>query len=639
MDRNLSIKEMLKDQDPSVRRDACEIICGERSVEYVPGLIEVLKDEHPGAREAALNALISIGGVPVAEAVAPLLRLEDVALRNIGIEILQQIGPDSLGVIGGLLKDSDDDVVKFGVDILASMKQEKAIELLSSLSGHRNPNVRASVALCLGRVMDSSALPLLVNALYDKEEWVRFSAIEGLGYLHDSGSLLPLLGIIEKDSGLIKEAAIEAVSKIATPQDSALILSKLESFIKNGMVINVEAVVELIEKATAPGSSFQPSRGSKEVFFGFFSRAVEENGREVRLKALKGLSLLKIPEGLAVVLKFIYTLPEIDEDTESVLVDTIVSISERGGLSPLLKEELKKKGKALKVIVKALGEMRCLEAVPVLEGLINTVSKHELREVISAIEAIGSPGSADVLLQTLKSPDGHTRKIAARAVAKIAGERAAGPLLEALRREVYRDVLEEITDVLALVPADAVKTGFCALLLNEKEQLREMGARGLGIIGDEEALRFLKTATKDLSPSVRKAAYNSIARLGIPEAADVVVNGLQDESDDVKLSVLKALGGWTGENIKEAVITALKDKNIWVRYHAVMLLGEMQDPGAEGHVTELLIKDEAPVKAAAARALEKIGSPGSVRVLEQFLDHPDPTVRTAVENAIGTIRC
>lgn len=634
-----SVREMLKSPEPYLRRDACEAISESRMKEFVPDLACALRDEDPGVKEAALNALTVIGGSPVAEAVAPLLKEQDASLRNIGIEILELLGPDSFQTLTVLLNDKDDDVVKFAVDIIARNREERALGLLYALITHKNPNVRASVAVCLGRLKSSASLPVLQKALYDPEEWVRFSAVEGLGLIQDNRALVPLLGMIERDSGLIKEAAIEAVGKLASSADATQILTKLEPLVKKGKIINTGAIVELFEKATAPGSDFRPGMDFKKTYFNFFSKAVDDPDKPEQLKALRGFAFLKLPEGLEKVFFFLNSLNDIDEDTENFLVNIIVSISGRGPLPKLLIDEIRKGGKSLKIVVKSLGEMKSGEAVPLLKELIGKAAKHDLREVVSALEAIGSVNSLEVLYQSLKSSDGHTRKIAARALSSLAGPAAAPRLFEALQVEAFRDVMEEIADVLSMIPSEAVKKGFCAILSSPREQLREMGARGLGLIGDEEALEFLKRAATDESPSVRKAAYKSMARLGIPDAVEEILKGLDDPNEDVKLSVLKALNGWSGEKIKSALVKALRDRNVWIRYNSVLLLGDLGENDVESLILEMLLKDEAPVKAAAAKALEKMGSLASVATLEKFINHPDPTVRGAVENAIGSLKC
>lgn len=640
MSRIEAIREKFRDEDPYVRRDACEAVGEIRAGDYIPELIPMLRDSHPGVREAALNALTTIGGRPVADAIVPLLRLEDAALRNIGIEVLAQIGVNALETIYSLLNDPDDDIVKFAVDILAGLGEESAVNALCPILKHENPNVRASVAVCLGKIRAGISVPMLLEALRtEDDEWVRFSIIEGLGHMHDKNALDPLLDMIESGSGLIREAAIEAVSRLAETRDAADVLTRIEALLETGRIMNCPAVVDLTEKALSPGSKFRPSIDSKKKYLKYFTAVMADAETHVKLKALRGIGLLKMEEGLTEVFKFANSLKEIDDETEFLLVDTVVQAVGSGHIPAIIRKELERRGKSMKVIVRALGEIRSEEAVPLLLGLLNRVSPHELRDIVSALEAIGSADSVGALFELIKSNDGHTRKAAARALGTLAGPSAAASLFTALKTEVYRDVFEEITNVLALIPSEEVKEGFSELLNEESEMLREMGAKGLGLTGDERALEPLIKASKDRSPNVRKSAYNAMAKLGIPEAIDIVVKGLKDSSDEVKLSVLKALGGWSGEKIMTALTEALKDRNIWVRYHSVLLLGEFSGSGAEKLILEMLVKDEAPVKAAAARSLSRLGSAEAIKVLEQFIYHPDPSVRVAVENAIESIKC
>ncbi|MEK7774180.1 MAG: HEAT repeat domain-containing protein, partial [Deltaproteobacteria bacterium] len=409
MDAYNHIRENLGSADPSLRRGACEAIEESRNGDFVPDLAARLQDEDPGVKEAALNALTAIGGTIVAEAIAPLLKADDASLRNIGAEILELLGQDAIDTLSTLLNDGDDDVVKFAVDILARIKEGRVVSMLAGLINHRNSNVRASVAVCLGRINAADSVSVLLKALDDAEEWVRFSAVEGLGLSGDPGALGPLLAIIERGSGLIVEAAIEAVGKIASSKDSVMVLEKIEGLIKSGLLFNISAVVELMEKAQAPGSNFRPSPEFKESYFNFFSNNLDDSEKSVQIKALKGLGLLKLPEGLERVFKFSESLKELDEATESLIVDSIVSITGSGPLPEILKAELKKRGRNFRAVVKALGEIKSEEAVPLLEETIDRVSRHEQRDVVYAIASIGSVDSVGALEKCLESADGHTR--------------------------------------------------------------------------------------------------------------------------------------------------------------------------------------------------------------------------------------
>jgi HEAT repeat protein len=643
MGDKMTIKEMLRDADPYVRRDACESVEESRSEDYVTELVKVLEDEDLGVREAAINALAAIGGEPVAVAVIPTLRSEDVAIRNIGIEILEQLGPVAVEPVSTILGDADDDVVKFGVDVLSKIKDSRVEGLLAPLIEHKNPNVRAAVVLCMGKTDAATAVPVLLKALDDSEEWVRFSAIEGLGHLEDKGALDALFGIIEKESGLVQEAALDAVARIASTEDSIRVLPKVEALLAQGHVLSVGAVVELIEKALMPGSSLSLSDESREVFFKCFSGAVKSEDRDVQEKGFRGLGRLRMTEAFGCLFAFVEAFQEIDEDMESLLVDTIASIIGHGALPESVLVELGKGGKTLKILARAVADIRSAEAVPVLEELIKTAGKEEGRLIVEALEKIGSPGSAAVLKRLLGHTDGHTRETAARAFAALAGDDAVGPIFEVLKAEPYKDVMEKMTDALTLIPSEEVKDGFCALISSEKESLREMGARGLGVVCYEGVLASLQKAAVDKSPAVRKAAYRSMTMLGMAEATGDLLKGLADPDDDVKLSVLKSLSGWPGEGLKEALMQALKDPNVWVRYHAVTLLGDMSVEGGDDGIEELILglleKDEPPVIAASAVALGKIGTEASMESLVQYIDHEDSNISSAVERAMEMLSC
>lgn len=633
------LRQSLSDIDPGIRRDACELVGDGRKTELLPEVVSLLADLDQSVREAAINALTAIRGTEVASSVAPLLKSEDVALRNIGIEVLQDLGPDALSTISYLLNDKDDDVVKFAIDLIANTRDENAGAMLLKHIDHANPNVRASVALCLGRIRAKGAIGPLLKAAGDAEEWVRFSAIEGLGYLEDASAFEPLLEMMDKDSVLIKDAALEALSRLSTGRESGRVLLKIQNLIKDRSIHAIDAVFELVEKAFSPSGGFKPSEELRESLCRFFSEALNEADKAVAEKALKGMGLVRCPQGLDKVFAYADSLHEIDEDMEAVLVDAIVSISGTAPLSPVLRDRIKKGGPTLMLAVKAIGETRSEEGIELLAGLIDRVDQHELRTVIGAIESIGLKSSAQVLLKSLFSTDGHTRKISARALLAIAGEEAVKNVFEALRAEKYRDVMEGMTDSLAGIPSDEVRDGFCGLLKGGGETLRVMAARGLGVIGDESAIESLKGATLDSSPEVRKAAYKSLAKLGITDAEDIVLEGLKDLNDDVRISIVKALTGWGGDKIKAAVIRALGDVNMWVRYHAVMMLAEMPDADVIRALIRALAADEPPVKAAVARAFASIGTEECAEALKAFVDHPDENVRSAVREALEQLKC
>jgi HEAT repeat protein len=148
--------------------------------------VEALKDPEVAVREAAVDALVVIGGPAVSKHVAPLLEMEDVPLRNYGIEILERVGPESIDVLVAACTSASADVRKFALDTLGKVARGCAgncLETVVAQLGDDNPNVVGSAAEALGHMGDSRAIPYLAKHLGDPP-WMQlcvFSALSQIG--------------------------------------------------------------------------------------------------------------------------------------------------------------------------------------------------------------------------------------------------------------------------------------------------------------------------------------------------------------------------------------------------------------------------------------------------------------------------
>ncbi|HHW45056.1 MAG TPA: HEAT repeat domain-containing protein [Desulfotomaculum sp.] len=97
-------------------------------VEY---LVKILGEEKSRpVQEAIVTTLITIGTEAVVKGCAELLRSEDAYVRNAAVEIMRLLQRTSLGVARKLLRDADQDVRLFAVDVLGELKVKEAVELL-----------------------------------------------------------------------------------------------------------------------------------------------------------------------------------------------------------------------------------------------------------------------------------------------------------------------------------------------------------------------------------------------------------------------------------------------------------------------------------------------------------------------------
>jgi len=162
---------------------------------------------------------------------------------------------------------------------------------------------------------------------------------------------------------------------------------------------------------------------------------------------------------------------------------------------------------------------------------------------------------------------------------------------------------------------------------------------GLGMMAGEASSAPLIEATADKDANVRKMAYVSLSMLGVSEATSTVIKGLGLGDEEISIAILDNLESVTAEELRDAVRERLRDSNLWVRHHAVTLLGEMRDIDSEEALIEILENDLPPVKAAAARALAGFSSELAVPVLKALYYGTEQSLRSEIIKAIEEIEC
>ncbi len=248
----IRMPKLLKDithEDISKRRTAAELLSAGDERAIYP-LLTALRDQNPGVQDAAMRSLIVIGGEVTAYMVVPLLR-EDSYLRNTAIIILREIGAPTVPLLYSLLKDKDDDVRKFALDLLIDINQNVDAAQIIPLLKDPNQNARASAAKAVGVVMQQAGLPYLIEALKD-DEWVVFSVLEALSKIPDNAAVQAIVELLDSPSITLRFAAIEALGSIGSPAASAPLL---KHFLRADDMEKREAVKSLVKIGVTPSMS------------------------------------------------------------------------------------------------------------------------------------------------------------------------------------------------------------------------------------------------------------------------------------------------------------------------------------------------------------------------------------------------
>jgi HEAT repeat protein len=429
------LNKLLRDlncDDSSKKRSAAEAMTeGDDRVIYP--LIKALRDENFGVQDAAMRSLMEIKKESTAYMVLPLLR-EDSFLRNTAMIILKEMGGIAVPLFRMLLKDKDDDVRKFILDLIYEIEYcDYPDEIVAMLIDDSNANVRASAAKTLGKLKYKEAIPHLVHALQD-EEWVCFSALEALTDFKDVVSIHAILKLLKSSSEAVRFAAIEALGQFSSPEACDPLIKHMEVADELEEQFILKSLVQIGNIPSIPRIS--------EMLIEMLS----EEDWDDKIVALKGLSILKEQKALNRIIDLAGSLdisvPD-NEEKHKVVVDLIRSFGCNDALINVLSDPaIKYRGKA--IAIEVLGELKCQEAVPALIKFIKSDIRDVRRSSVKSLGQMESEEAKGYLMEAISNPDSHVRKTAASALGQIRDMSAFEPLIKMLHEETYTDVIDEI---------------------------------------------------------------------------------------------------------------------------------------------------------------------------------------------------
>lgn len=591
------------------RKAAQELSAGDERAIYP--LIQALRDENPGVQDAAIRSLVAIGGKVVAYMIIPLLR-EDSYLRNTAQLMLRDLGAITVPMLYPLLKDKDDDIRKFALDMMGDIRDDVDIEKILPLTKDKNPNVRASAIRCIGLLGQSKAAAHVEKALED-EEWVAFTALDTLGQIKAEGSVNAIVALLGHDSPAIRIAALETLGSIGSPLASGALLNHiLSSSEEEERSLAVKSLVKI---------GLTPSMGEVSDLL---LNMLREASWDDKLIAIQGLVDLKEHRAIPMIIDVTGALDESVPDDDDRLM-RIKRIMEGFGGSDayaevLLDSDIKFKGKV--IAAELAGKTRSKNAVPALIEQLSTVIRDLRKAAAHSLGLIGTDEARLALIGLISDPESNVRKMAITCLGFVPHPDSFDPLLSRLDEEPYNDVIEEI--VKSLLKVDPVN--LYSHLDGFKAQTRE----AMGRFASD--LDILLKLSHDDDTSVKLPAISSLAELSDKKASDRIVAAIRDDDPEVRRTAVIALGSMDigQENLKPLLL----DKDMWVRVHAVRSLGNSLRQDMVEALAPMLKDKEIPVVLAAIESMALIGGKDAFAQLSTIADHKDETVKKAIREII-----
>jgi HEAT repeat protein len=632
---------LLKSDDKEIVREGAFRAGEDNCVAAVGILAELLQTNHLGVQEAADSSLRKIGGSETVQAVLPLLRSDEAPVRNLSMDILREVGGQDMPSLVALIHDDDPDIRIFVADILGSTDNVMAVApLCDALLRDPEVNVRYQAAVSLGELGKPEAAPCLNKAIED-EEWVQYSVIEALTKIGHSSSVGALIKALDHASDLVASMIIDSLGELGDIKAVTMLLRRMDespTALRNKIV---KAVVKILG-----GKSLALLKADeRERFREYLLVALKDEDEEIQDAAIHGLAHVGGEEASKGILRIAGAL---DQDRDQERLGVIIGCLAEIGLTEALKSGLLGDDQAVAhVAVQSLSLISpesCDNDHAVCTVLMEAFWKVGLpiqRQIISVAAERGTEQAKDFFIKVL---DEHTDGTVLKSVVYLLGEKLR--LAEVVDRifplldHQYDDVKEAALEACIAINGPEVRERFISMFASDEPIHRLMAVYALGKLGVSRNMDILTQAIEDAVPDIRKVAIEALAsECDISDDwQPLVLSKLNDESKDVRLTVIEIMGQCFVEGFIPHLIAALDDADDWVKIRAIDALGEHEAAQAVPKLIEMLENPNRFVVMKIIEALGSIGGTSAFRALLEITNSDEYELVNAAEESIAKIQ-
>ncbi len=600
------LRRELAAREPEARRLAAQRIAAVIGPEATGLLLLALGDDDWRVRKEAAGVAPALAGrEELVRALAFALdEKENVGLRNAAVEALVLVGIDAVPAAVSALESLDADGRKLAAEILAGVPDPRGTRALARALVDPDPNVRCAAAEALGASSSAGeearerAIVALTSALGSSEELLKLASLDALARL-DAKLPWSVFEPLASDPLLRKHAILAA----ARSRDRAAVLALAGAVSDRSVAIARDALVALVDcMDDDPGDEVVEAArailaGSAIVCARIREMAGAEDAR-LRGAALVLLGLLRDPSDVPVLAGALA-----DEDVAH-RAELGLRMFGREAAVPLIEVGRRSIPPVRAFTLSLMPHLVPRGDGPTLAALHDALMDTSPEVVIAAIKVIAVSGTGEDIARVAG--------FATHADPRVSATSSAA--LNVLSRRHPADAKAALRGI---DPADERAIVACVVL---------------GAVADEsvatwigpEDVRFLRAAVAESHAKTRRAAVDALAAIGDETAADAVALAIADEEPDVSLAAVRALGRMGRAEPLAALIASAHDAPLVAA--ALRALSEAS-PARAFDAAQPLIRSSDPVLACAAvEALGSLRGPRRGDVLFLALAHPDVDV-------------
>lgn len=485
--------------------------------------------------------------------------------------------------VRGLAAAADRDLLRA---VLATLQRE-----------HRNFSTLSS-ALKLLAVTDVDVTGPLTELLQDPDADLRIQAALALGEQHQPGATGPLLAALDDPDPNVRFHVVEALGRLRAESAIEPLLAIVESRDFFLAFAALEALGLIHDSRVAPRLvPLLADDDLREAVTHALGQLGDEHAVAPLVIALNSTAGAAPPvaSALASIADRLASQAQDDRDVAAIVRTTI----DDRGRAHLLSFSAATPPADLSAIARVLGWLPGADATAALIRIAHTPEARP-----AAVEALvrhGDP-AVEAFVSLLAVEDMELRTTAMTALGRLGSRRATAPLV-------------------GLLGADAPSV------------IAAAGA--LARVGDAAAFEPLLALVGHPDPAVRQAVIGALNSIGHADMPARVTRLLQDQDPLVRESAVRIAGYFGYADTLEPIIGCTADPIEAVRVAALEHLPFFDGEQMLPFMAAALQRETAHARAAAARALARIESAESVRLLTQALADPDHWVRYFAARSLG----
>lgn len=601
----------------------------------IPLLCEHIKSENIGVQEAAEYGLRKIRGPRVIASLLPLLRSDEAPVRNVAMDILREIGVDSIESMQPYLHDDDADLRIFIADILGYCNTHQAALLLGeSLLKDPEVNVRYQAAVSLGSLAFPEAVNALCQAMHD-EEWVQFAVVEALAKIKDPSAINALVKLLPQSSPLVSSAIIDALGDLGDIKTIPLLFNSLE----NVSVILRHKIVKAIVQILSGRSLSLLAAKSQERLRAYLLDALTDNDEEILLAALQGLSAIGKEEASSAILDLAAGLdPERKAELYEAAIRAIASIGYNNVVRDALRSDDENRIMIAMEACQLIDDRRPVEEI---KTVFWRVSPELQRAAVAEVAQLGNCDDMPFFLSVIDECE--DAEVLKSALVFFGNQHTCPDVEDVVFSQLdhrYVDVKEMALEACINLHSPTLNVRFKERAHSEDAMQRMMAVYALGRYSVPENLMEITEALEDADPRIRQVAVEAFQNMGgaAERYLPRLLPRLFDENKDVRVALVDMLGQIGTSAVIPHLITALRDENDWVQIRAIEALGVNKNTEAVPTLAQKLEHASPMVAFKIIEALGRIGGNVAFSVLLGIMDHEDPEIQHAAAEAVATIQ-